>query len=95
MATPSFHRPLLAPPPLPFWPLGSLWEPSWGLLGSPRGLLGASGGGLGSLLGALGGSWEPPEGVLGASWAPWDALGSLWGASWGILGASEEFLGRS
>ena len=44
MATPSFHRPLLAPPSLPFRPLGSLWEPSWGLLGSPWGLLGASGG---------------------------------------------------
>ena len=47
MATPSFHRPLLVPPPLPFGPLGSLWEPSWGLrgcLGSPWGLLGVPGG---------------------------------------------------
>ena len=73
MATPSFHRPLWVPTPLPFvllGPQGSLWERFRGLLGSPWGCLGVPEGDLGSLLGASGGTWEPPGGILGISWAP-------------------------
>ena len=84
MATPSFHRPLLAPFSSPFW---ASWEPLGAL---PEGL-GACLGGPWSLLGV-------PEGLLGASWAPWEGLGGpLEGfskISWAPWGALEGFLGH-
>ena len=57
--------------------LGRLLDASWG--GVPGGLLGV----LGASGGRLGSSWGPLGGLLGLSWGLLGPLGGLLGASWG------------